>query len=144
MSQKSQSFEDFNRDDDVKVGSDRSFGFVFAAFFTIIGLWPLVGGHPMRIWALALAVVFVLVSLIYPRLLKPLNIVWFKFGMLLHKIMNPLIMGLLFFVTLTPIALIMKALGKTPISRHFDPDAPSYWIERTPPGPAPDSMKNQF
>ena len=145
MAQKSnQSFEDFIRDEDVKVGSERSFGLVFAAVFAIIGLWPLVGGEIVRFWALGVAGGFLAVGLVYPRALRPLNLIWFRFGLLLHKIVNPLIMGLLFYVTIMPIGLIMRALGKDPLHRRFDPDADSYWVQRTPPGPAPETMKNQF
>jgi len=73
-----------------------------------------------------------------------LNKLWFHFGLLLHKIVSPLVMGLLFFVTVTPIGLLMRTLGKTPLKLEFDKDADSYWILRDPPGPAPDTMKRQF
>ncbi len=137
-------FEDFSRDDEVQIGSERGFGLVFAAVFTIIGCWPLIGGGSVRIWALAISGAFLAVALVTPRILRPLNLVWFKFGLVLHKIVNPLVMGLMFFVVITPTALIMRAVGKDPLHREFDADADSYWIERSPPGPAPDTMSNQF
>jgi hypothetical protein len=128
----------------VTIGSERSFGIVFAVLFTIIGLWPLKDGGDVRLWALALAVAFVTAALLAPRMLKPLNFVWFKFGMLLHHIVTPVVMGLLFFVTVTPVGLLMRATGKDPMRMKRDPATRSYWIDRAPPGPAPESMKNQF
>ncbi|MBF0353800.1 MAG: hypothetical protein HQL43_00995 [Alphaproteobacteria bacterium] len=136
--------EDFNEKSKVKQGSDRSFGFVFAAFFAIIGLWPLFKGLDARLWALFLAALFLAVSLIRPALLKPLNRVWFLFGLLLHKIVSPLIMGLLFFLTVAPTGLIMRALGKDMLRLKRDPEAASYWILRDPPGPEAGSMTRQF
>ncbi len=134
--------------DDVKVGSERSFGLVFAVVFIIVALWPLFTMSDkegqLRVWSLVVAAFFLGTSLTMPSLLAPLNKLWFKFGLLLHKIVNPLVMGLLFFVTVTPIGLIMRALGKTPLKLGFDKNADSYWIARTPPGPAPETMKRQF
>ncbi|AVM75643.1 SxtJ family membrane protein [Magnetospirillum gryphiswaldense] len=127
-----------------QMGSERSFGIVFAVVFALIGLWPLKAGGDMRLWALGLAALFLVVAFVAPKLLKPLNLLWFKFGLLLHKIMTPLIMGLLFFLTVTPVGMLMRATGKDPMRLKRDPDAASYWIDRDPPGPPPDSMKNQF
>ncbi|KAF0225567.1 MAG: hypothetical protein FD176_253 [Rhodospirillaceae bacterium] len=128
----------------VQMGSERSFGIVFAVVFVLIGLWPLKAGGDLRLWALGLAVLFLVAAFVAPKLLKPLNLVWFKFGLLLHKIMTPLIMGLLFFLTVTPVGMLMRATGKDPMRLKRDPAATSYWISRDPPGPQPDSMKNQF
>lgn len=150
MARNSGLHENLARDEDVEVGSERSFGLVFAVVFAIIGLWPLTGAFgdegagPLRLWALGIAAVFVVLAFAAPKALKPLNLIWFKFGMLLHKIVNPLVMGLLFFVTVTPIALIMRIRGKDLLSMKFDPEADSYWIERDPPGPAPETMSKQF
>lgn len=129
---------------EVKVGSERSFGLVFAAFFALIGLLPLKDGGDARLWALGAAFAFVIIALVAPRFLKPLNLIWFKFGLLLHKIVSPLVMGLLFFVTITPIGLLMRAAGKDPMRLKRDPNAQSYWIIRDPAGPDAQSMKNQF
>jgi hypothetical protein len=136
--------EDYQQSNEVRAGSDRAFGIVFAIVFTIVGAWPLLGDAPLRLWALGLAGVFLATALIAPNILKPLNQVWFRFGMLLHKVVNPLVMGLLFFTTVTPIALIMRMMGKDPLNRKIDRQASTYWIERDPAGPAPDTMKNQF
>ncbi len=136
--------ESFSRDEAVKVSSDRAFGIVFTVLFAVIGLWPLIHGGEVRIWSLVLAVVILAVALIRPSLLAPFNQAWMKFGLLLHKITNPVIMGLIFFLTVTPTALIMRAMGKDPLRRKFDPSATSYWIDRDPPGPEPETMKQQF
>ena len=140
----SQLHEDYSREEEVKAGSDRSFGFVFAGFFGItsaLSLWR--GGHGWH-WMLPLAAAFLVVALVYPKILGPLNRLWLKFGLLLYKVMNPLVLGLLFFVTIMPIGLIMRATGKDFLRLRRDPAAKSYWIDRTPPGPPPQSMKNQF
>ena len=136
--------EDFGREDGPKSGSERSFGIVFAVVFTIIGLWPLWDGGPFRLWALAGAGIFLAAGLFFPALLRPLNRFWFNLGMVLHNIVNPLVMGFLFYLTVTPIALIMRAVGKDPLHRKFDGQAKSYWIERDPAGPAPETMRRQF
>ncbi|WP_068430128.1 SxtJ family membrane protein [Magnetospirillum sp. XM-1] len=128
----------------VEMGSDRSFGLVFAAVFAIVALLPLKDGGEVRLWAGAVAGAFLLVALVYPKALKPLNKLWFLIGMALHHVVTPLVMGLLFFLTVTPIALIMRAVGKDPLHLARDDKAASYWINRTPPGPAPDSMRRQF
>ena len=136
--------EDFGREDGPKPGSERSFGIVFAVVFVLIGSWPLFDGGPFRLWALAGAGIFLAAGLFFPTPLRPLNRLWFIFGMALHKVMSPLVMGLLFYLTVTPIALIMRIVGKDPLTRRFDPRAKSYWIERDPAGPAPETMRQQF
>ena len=136
--------EKLDRAGDVKAGSERVFGSVFAAVFALIGLWPLLSAGGVRPWALIVAALFIAAAHFAPRALKPLNRLWFLFGMLLHKIVNPLVMALLFFVTVTPIAILMRLAGKDPLRLKFDRAAKSYWIERTPPGPAPETMRNQF
>lgn len=130
--------------DEVKPGSERSFGLVFTAAFALIALLPMIKGGEPRLWAGAVAVVFLVLALAAPGLLRPLNRVWFLFGLALHKIVSPLVMGALFFLVISPIGLVMRASGKDPLHRRFDKDADSYWIHRAPPGPAPESMKNQF
>ncbi|MBE0532455.1 MAG: hypothetical protein IH626_16645 [Rhodospirillales bacterium] len=136
--------ENLKRGETVEVGSERSFGIVFAVVFAIIGLFPLVGDGGVRIWALAVAGGILLAALAAPRLLRPANRLWFRFGGLLHRIVTPLILGLIFFSTVTPTGWLMRLFGKDPMNLRFEPEAPSYWIRRDPPGPAPDSMKYQF
>lgn len=136
--------ESFIREEDVKSSSDRSFGIVFTVVFAIIGLWPLTGGNGVRLWSLGIAGLILAAALIHPVLLAPVNRLWMKFGLLLHRITNPIIMGLVFFVAVTPTALILRIMGKDPLQRKIDRDAASYWIDRKPPGPEPDTMTNQF
>ncbi len=144
MSSKVGFHEDLDRREAVKGSSERSFGIVFAVVFGLIAAWPLIGGNMPRWWAVGIAAAFLIVALARPRLLKWPNRLWFLFGQLLHRIVNPIVMGLLFFTTMVPIGLILKALGKDPLNRRFDPDAESYWIPRDPPGPAPGTMTRQF
>ena len=136
--------EDFSRPDDIKPSSDRSFGLVIATFFLIVALWPLIHSEPVRWWALGVAAAFVVPALLCTAALAPLNKLWVKLGLLLHTIVSPVALGLLFYLTVTPIALLMRVLRKDPLRLHRDPDARSYWIDRIPPRPTPDSMKNQF
>lgn len=124
-------------------GSDRSFGLVFTAVFAIIGLLPLWKGDEPRLWALGAAAAFLVIALAIPRVLRPLNLVWFRLGMAMHMVISPVVMGLMFFVVLTPISLVMRATGKDPL-RLKRSDAASYWIVRQPAGPDGASMKNQF
>jgi predicted membrane metal-binding protein len=140
----SQLHEDYSREEEVKAGSDRSFGLVFAGFFAIVGALSLWRHGQGWHWTLPLAAVFLVVALTYPRVLGPLNRLWLKFGLLLYKVMNPIVLGLLFFVTIMPIGLVMRAMGKDFLRLKREPDAKTYWIARTPPGPPPQSMKNQF
>ena len=127
----------------IDVGSERGFGFVFAAVFAVFSLWPLTGSGAVRIWALAVAALFLATALARPNILRPLNRVWFRFGLLLGRIVSPIVMAVVFSVAITPTALIMRALGKDLLRLKFDPDAESYWIRRADDGPM-GSMKDQF
>lgn len=140
----SQLHEDFSREEHVKAGSDRGFGLVFAGFFALVSVLSWWRGHTGWHWTLPLAAVFLVVAYTVPHILGPLNRLWLKFGLLLYKVMNPLVLGLLFFITITPIGFVMRALGKDFLRLQMDRSAKSYWIDRTPPGPPPQSMKNQF
>ena len=138
------SHEKTSQSDEVKIGSNRAFGLVFVVVFLVIALWPLLNDEPVRNWSLWIAGALLLVSLVRPQLLTPLNQLWFKFGLLLHKIVSPVVMALLYFLTVTPTALLMRLFGKRPLDLEFDETAETYWIERTPRGPSPETMKNQF
>ena len=129
---------------EVKMGSERSFGIVFAIVFLLIALFPLLGDGGVRLWSAGVAAVFGGLAFLAPELLAPLNTLWFKFGMLLSKIMSPIVMGILFFVTVTPTGLIMRARGKDLLRQKLDPDAETYWIEVDPEKAALTSMKKQF
>jgi hypothetical protein len=144
MSSPASLHEDLKRADAVKVGSDRSFGLVFAVFCALVAAvhWWL-GKGTFWGWGIA-AAAFAAFSLFYSRALRPLNLLWFRFGMLLHHVMSPLILGVLFFGVFTPIAWYMRIAGKRPLSLSYDAAAKSYWIARTPPAPPPGSFDRQF
>jgi len=125
-------------------GSERGFGIVFAVVFAIVACLPLVGGAAPRWWALAVAAVFAGLALLAPRVLAPLNRAWFRLGMLLGAVVSPLVLGAIYFTTVAPIGLLMRALGKDPLRLARDPDAHSYWLRREPPGPPPASLERQF
>lgn len=129
-----------------KIGSstNRSFGLVFAAFFLILALWPLLYQHEMRLWALVLAVIFLLLALVIPKLLAPLNRIWTSLGMLLHNIVSPVALGILFFGVVMPTGLLMRLFGKDPLRLRLDKAANSYWIQRSPSEPTPESLKLPF
>jgi saxitoxin biosynthesis operon SxtJ-like protein len=132
------------QEDENKPGSDRNFGLVIAGATAILGALPLLRGAAPHGWLLAIAAAFAILGLAAPRVLFPLNYVWFRFGLLLHRVISPLVIGAVFFLCVTPIGVIMRLLGKDVLSLRRRADLPSYWIERTPPGPEPGTMTNQF
>ena len=136
--------EDFGRTLEVTGSSDRGFGLVFATVFAALACWPLLHGRPLRLWALAVSGAFLLVALAWPSLLHVPNVLWMRFGLLLGRIVSPVILGLLFYLVVTPTAWMMRIAGKDPLRLRFDPAATSYWLPRHPPGPPPKGMSNQF
>ncbi|HUC62611.1 MAG TPA: SxtJ family membrane protein [Alphaproteobacteria bacterium] len=138
--------EEFDREEEIAGSSDRTFGLVMAAGFALVGAAPLLhrGLDAVRWWSIALALAFLLAALVRPSLLAPLNRLWLRFGLLLARIVSPIGLALLYFTTLVPVGLLVRATGGDPLRLRRDPAATSYWIRRTPPGPAPESMKNQF
>ncbi len=136
------------RQQSAKIGSERSFGLVFAGAFLLVALWPLVDrasphGSP-RTWAIGVAVVFALCAWLAPRVLAPLNRIWFRFGELLHRIVSPVALGVIFFGAITPYALVMRLFGRDALLLRKGSARPSYWVRREPPGPPPDSFGNQY
>jgi len=129
---------------EIKVGSERGFGLVFAAVFAIIAAWPLKNGGELRLWALIIAAVFLGLALFWRQPLRPLNLAWFRFGMWLGAVVAPIVMSLLFFLVVTPTGWIVKAMGKDPLRLRFDRGAASYWIERDEERNPMGSMRNQF
>ena len=126
--------------DDVKISSNRSFGIVFFVVFLIIALYPLINEEEVRIWSLIISLIFLILGLINSKFLTPLNKLWFKFGLFLGKIVSPLIMGIIFFLVVTPTGFIMRALGKDLLNLKYN-KSQSYWIEKNDPK---SKMKNQF
>jgi len=125
---------------DIKIGSNRSFGIVFFIVFLLIAIYPLINSQGLRVWSLIIAIIFLFLGLINSKVLTPLNKLWFKFGILLGRIVSPVIMGVIFFLVVTPIALIMRIIGKDLLNLKFNKDR-SYWIEKAGPN---SNMKNQF
>jgi Saxitoxin biosynthesis operon protein SxtJ len=136
--------EDLDRDQHIKGSSNRSFGVVFAVVFLLIAAWPLLQGWPPRWWALGISAAFALVAAFRPALLGGLNRWWIALGVFLGKVVSPVALGILFYGVLAPIGVMMRIAGKDPLRLKRDPAASTYWIQRTPPGPPPDSMTNQF
>jgi len=136
--------ESYSRDEKIDGSSDRTFGLVFAAFFGLLGLLPLILGRAPRIWAFGVSGIFLLAALLFPSRLAPLNLLWQRLGLLLHRLVSPIALGIMFFLVITPMGLLMRATGKDLLRLRRDPAATSYWIERRPPGPAPESLKDQF
>ena len=126
--------------DEIKISSNRSFGIVFFIVFLLIGTYPLLNNDDIRIWSLIISIVFLILGLLNSKILLPLNKIWFKFGILLGKIISPLIMGLIFFVVVTPIGLLMRLFNKDLLNLKFN-KSKSYWIEKNEPK---SKMKNQF
>ncbi len=126
--------------DDVKIGSNRSFGIVFFIVFLLIALYPLLKGNDLRIWSLIISIIFLILGLINSKLLVPLNRLWFKFGLLLGKFISPLIMGIIFFLVVTPIGIGMRLFKKDLLNLKYNKKE-TYWIEKTGPK---SKMKNQF
>jgi len=136
--------ESYDRVEAIRGSSNRSFGIVFAAVFTAIGLVPLLSGSGVRPWSLAVGAAFLICALAFPSALAPLNRLWLRFGLLLHKIVSPIVLGIMFYLVITPTGLLMRGLGKDPLRLKLDRQSSSYWIERVPPGPPPESMNDQF
>jgi hypothetical protein len=145
MDRRKNMHEDFERDEEVKSGSERTFGIVFSVFLFLMGIAPLWHGlRHVRVWALLAAVVFLGLALFWTPALKPFNRAWTKLGLLLHAVMNPLILILLFFGAVTPFGIVRRLCNRDPLHLKFDRDTPSYWIVRNPADPHVESMKNQF
>ena len=126
--------------DDIKIGSNKSFGIVFFIVFLLISLYPLLNNESIRLWALAASITFLILGILNSKILSPLNKLWFKFGILLGKVISPIIMGIIFFLVVSPIGLIMRLLGKDVLNLKYNKNK-SYWIEKNSPK---SKMKDQF
>lgn len=136
--------ESLERTELVVGGSNRAFGIVFSVVFAIVAVFPLFFGGALRAWSAVVALVFLTVAFVAPRTLTPLNRLWTRFGLFLHTVVSPIALGIMFFGVITPLGLLMRLLGKNPLALRTDASAPSYWIDRKPPGPKPESLKDQF
>jgi hypothetical protein len=136
--------ETYSRNEILGPGSDRSFGLVFTAFCGLVALLQLWTGSPAFWGWLAAAALFAGFALAYSRALRPLNVLWFKFGMLLHHVMSPVVLAIMFYAVFTPVGWCMRLAGRRPLSLRYDPQADSYWILRNPPAPPPGSFDRQF
>jgi len=125
---------------DVKISSNRSFGIVFFVVFLLIALYPVINHEEIRVWSLIVSLIFLVLGLLNSKILNPLNQIWFKFGILLGRIISPFIMAIIFFFVVTPIGLIMRTLGKDILNLRYNTKK-TYWIEKTGPK---SKMKNQF
>ena len=126
--------------DDIKIGSNRSFGIVFFVVFLLIAFYPLINSQDLRLWSLIVSFIFLVLGLLNSKVLTPLNKLWFKFGILLGKVIAPLIMGIIFFLVVTPIGFLMRLSGKDVLNLKYNKNK-SYWIEKSGPK---SKMKNQF
>ena len=123
-----------------KIGSNRSFGIVFFIVFLIISLWPLLNSNEIRIWSLIVSIIFLILGLINSKALTPLNKVWFKFGIFLGNIISPIVMGIIYFAVVTPIALLLRVINKDVLSLKKTKNS-SYWKNKEK---YISSMRNQF
>ena len=124
----------------IKIGSNRNFGIVFFIVFLIIAFWPLLNNNEINYWSLAISITFLILGLANSKILTPLNKIWFKFGILLGNVIAPIVMGIIFFLIVTPTSIIMKILGKDLLNLKKNNNK-SYWIEKNKQNT---SMKNQF
>ena len=124
----------------IKKSSNKNFGIVFFVFFFLIGFWPLLNDQSYRLWAIIISFIFLILGLINSKFLTPLNILWFKFGLFLGKIVSPIVMGIIFFVVVTPIGVLMRMMNKDLLNLKFNNNK-TYWIKKNE---LKSKMKNQF
>jgi hypothetical protein len=136
--------EDLSRNHERRLSSDRIFGLVFGGAFVIVGVLPVLHGDLPRLWAIFIGVACLVLTVVVPSVLHRANVYWSKLGLLLSRIVSPVAMAFLFFAVVSPIALIFRSLGNDPLRLKLDPAAATYWIDRVPPGPSRESIKNQF
>jgi len=117
---------------------------VFATVFLIIALWPLVVGGAPRWWSLILSGLVLVATVALPSLLTIPNRLWQRFGLLLHRIVSPVALAVMYYLVVTPTGLLMRVFAKNILRLRRETGAESYWIKREPPGPQPDSMPRQF
>ena len=126
--------------DEIKISSNRSFGIIFFIVFLLIAVYPILKGNDLRLWSLFISFIFLALGLINSKILTPLNRLWFKFGLILGRFISPLIMGIIFFVVVTPIGIMMRLLKKDLLNLKYNKKE-TYWIDKSGPK---SKMKNQF
>jgi hypothetical protein len=126
---------------DIKAGSIRSFGIIFFLFFVIIALYPILNNHNIRIWSLIVGFIFLFLGIVKSPILKPLNFIWFKFGLFLGKFISPIVMGIVYFVVVFPTSLLLKLFKKNYLNIKYDRNKCSYWVTIKDKNT---SMKDQF
>jgi hypothetical protein len=141
---KQSTHEVFSRDEKIVTGSDRSFGIVMAAALAVVTALNVWHAGRMWPWTGGLSALLLAAALVRPEVLNPLNRLWLRFGLLLHRVVNPIVMALVFFGAVWPTGLVMRWMGRDLLRLEREPDAASYWIVRQPPGPSPETMKDQF
>ena len=124
----------------IKLGSNRSFGIVFFIFFFIISLWPLLNSNNIRIWALAISLIFLSLALLNSKLLTPLNKLWMKFGLIIGSIISPIVMSIIYFGVVTPTGFILRLFKKDVLNLKFNKDK-TYWVKKDNSN---NNMNNQF
>lgn len=125
----------------IKISSNRNFGLVFFFIFLVVSIWPLTHNESPRIWSAIISLAFLILVLTRSKLLTPLNRLWAKFGIILGSIIAPIVMGVVFFLVITPIGLVMKIIGKDLLSIKYDKKKETYWVKRDRPT---STMKQQF
>ena len=141
---KGNTHEDLSRAVEHSTSSDRSFGLVMSGAAALFALGPLLRGGHVRLWLLAVAAVLLVVTFTRASLLHYPNRAWTALVLLLSRIVNPVVMAILFYVVVTPTGMLLRAMGKDLLRLRYEPNQNSYWISRTPPGPAPGTMNRQF
>ncbi|SVD58924.1 uncharacterized protein METZ01_LOCUS411778 [marine metagenome] len=136
--------ENLDREEETEWFSNFSLGITFASIFLIIGILLIIVGSFSGWLFLICSILFLIISLKIPIILTPLNLAWTKLGLILSKIFNPMILGVVFLLIITPIAIIRKIFGKSALHLKTKPNVESYWINRTPPGPKTGSMTRQY
>ena len=124
--------------------SDRSFGLTFTAVFALLGAWMAYRSSPHFFVPLVASGLFLVATLAIPGALHPLNVAWMRLAAVLNRIVSPVVLGVIFFGMFAPIGWAMRLAGRDALKRRFEHEARSYWVGRTPPGPDPAGLPNQF
>ncbi|MEX0752585.1 MAG: SxtJ family membrane protein [Xanthobacteraceae bacterium] len=141
---KGNSHESFEGHVSVQVSSERSFGWVVGGVLLLIALWPLLHGNGPRLWALIPALLLIGSAILRPEILRPLNKLWFRLGLLLGRVISPIVLGIVYYFWITPFAVVMRLFNKRFLALKFEPDAKSYWIIREPADPDPARMRRPY